>query len=201
MNLKTFVKVGSITNLSDARYCAGMGVDMLGFCLDQSSEDYLDVDSYKEIVGWVSGPKFVGEFESSDEDYILKMSEELKFDFLQVTDLALANALAHDNQVILKIELSMGQEDQLKSALSDLNDSVKYVLIESAEALDNDVIDSLAEIYPILRGFQLQADSIVDEITNANLKGVALKGSTEEKPGFKDYDELADILEALEIDD
>jgi phosphoribosylanthranilate isomerase len=31
MPLKTFVKVGCITNLSDARYCAGMGVDMLGF--------------------------------------------------------------------------------------------------------------------------------------------------------------------------
>ena len=29
MPLKTFVKVGNITNLSDARYCAGMGVDML----------------------------------------------------------------------------------------------------------------------------------------------------------------------------
>ncbi len=37
MALKTIVKVGNITNLSDARYCAVMGVDMLGFCLNKQS--------------------------------------------------------------------------------------------------------------------------------------------------------------------
>ena len=35
--LKTQVKVSSITNLSDARYCAGMGVDLLGFPIQEIS--------------------------------------------------------------------------------------------------------------------------------------------------------------------
>jgi hypothetical protein len=32
----------------------------------------------------------------------------------------------------------------------------------------------------------------------SNIKGLALSGSAEIRPGFKSYDELADILEALE---
>ncbi len=36
MSLNTFVYIRDVDNLSDARYCAGMGVDMIGFRLDRS---------------------------------------------------------------------------------------------------------------------------------------------------------------------
>ena len=42
MSLQTFVKVGEITNLSDARYCAGMGVDLLGFNVVENTPGYVD---------------------------------------------------------------------------------------------------------------------------------------------------------------
>ena len=73
MALTTIVKVGNITNLSDARYCAGMGVDMLGFCFEKKSEQYIDPESYKEIIGWISGPQLVGEFDTNDETKILEL--------------------------------------------------------------------------------------------------------------------------------
>ena len=56
MPLKTFVKVGSITNLSDARYCAGMMVDMLGFRSVEGQEGYIKPAQFQEIRGWISGP-------------------------------------------------------------------------------------------------------------------------------------------------
>lgn len=34
MALKTFVKISGVNNLSDARYCAGMGVNQLGFNIE-----------------------------------------------------------------------------------------------------------------------------------------------------------------------
>jgi phosphoribosylanthranilate isomerase len=49
MALKTKVKAGNITNLSDARYCAGMGVDWLGF-----PADVVNPDTFKEITNWVT---------------------------------------------------------------------------------------------------------------------------------------------------
>ena len=51
--LITKVKVGQVTNLSEARYCAGMGVDFLSFPIVS-----IDPKTYQEITGWVAGPKF-----------------------------------------------------------------------------------------------------------------------------------------------
>ena len=66
MSLKTEVKVGHISNLSDARYCAGMGVQYLGFSMDSNSEHYVDQDTLKTIKEWIVGPKIVGEFSNLD---------------------------------------------------------------------------------------------------------------------------------------
>ena len=55
MALSTFVKIDGVTNLSDARYCAGMYVDVLGFNLEESSQKFLNPTQYEEITGWVSG--------------------------------------------------------------------------------------------------------------------------------------------------
>jgi phosphoribosylanthranilate isomerase len=49
-------------------------------------------------------------------------------------------------------------------------------------------------------GFQIDRQSIHAWIDETDIFGISLKGSTEIKPGFKDYDELADILEEIELD-
>jgi hypothetical protein len=53
--LKTKVKVSSIENLSDARYCAGMGVEWLGFPLA------MPLEKFAEIRNWLAGVQIVGE--------------------------------------------------------------------------------------------------------------------------------------------
>jgi phosphoribosylanthranilate isomerase len=66
MPLKTIVKVGNISNLSDARYCAGMGVDMLGFRVIDGLPGYIAPQAFQEIRGWISGPKVVAEIYGID---------------------------------------------------------------------------------------------------------------------------------------
>ena len=73
MALKTLVKVGNISNLSDARYCAGMGVDMLGFRVISGQEHYVSPELFKEIRGWFSGPSVVA------EAYGIRSGEDLPF--------------------------------------------------------------------------------------------------------------------------
>src|SRR5258708_3649368 len=70
--LITKVKVGKVTNLSEARYCAGMGVDFLSFPASS-----VDPKTFQEITGWVAGPKFGVEIDSSTV-------EEYKADFVEV---------------------------------------------------------------------------------------------------------------------
>ena len=61
MALRTFVKVGNVTNLTDARYCAGMGVDLLGFPAIENTANYMAPKTFQEIRGWITGPQIVAE--------------------------------------------------------------------------------------------------------------------------------------------
>src|SRR5689334_3911967 len=54
---KPITYVRKVSNLSDARYCAGMGVDMLGYVIDPASDDYVSPKLYQEMSGWIAGPK------------------------------------------------------------------------------------------------------------------------------------------------
>ena len=52
MSLKCFVKVGSVNNLSDARYFSAMNVNLLGFKLMDKNEDSITLESLNEIKNW-----------------------------------------------------------------------------------------------------------------------------------------------------
>ena len=48
MALKTSVIINEVINLSDARYCAGMGVDYIGFRIDENHDKYVDLENFNE---------------------------------------------------------------------------------------------------------------------------------------------------------
>ena len=66
MSLKYFVKVGNVNNLSDARYCSAMGVNQLGFKLNDFDNNSSIIDNIKEIIGWINGVDTVAEFDNND---------------------------------------------------------------------------------------------------------------------------------------
>lgn len=205
MQLKTFVKVGNITNLSDARYCAGMGVDVLGFKLE---EDATSVSSqlFEEISGWLSGTAFAGEFINSDAQTIRKKATDLKLEYVQVNDIQLANELSNDFKVIYQLDIETEKEVQeLSEKLSKLEESVQYALIDTSEKnLEDLLAESLQKTsssVPILKAFDVDESNVLKSLETTAIAGIALYGSNEIRPGFKDYDELADILETLEVED
>ena len=61
MALKVPVKVSGVSNLSDARYCAGMGVHWLGFSIKPDSPNYCSPEQFQEIASWVEGVSHVAE--------------------------------------------------------------------------------------------------------------------------------------------
>src|SRR5690606_32493096 len=96
MMLKTRVKVGNISNLSDARYCAGMGVDMHGCAVIPGQEGYVPEALYQDMRGWFSGPATAAELYVITPDLDLnKVLEGYLPDFVEVvaSDMHLLDSL------------------------------------------------------------------------------------------------------------
>ncbi len=203
MDLKTLVKV-SINNLSDARYCAGMGVQFLGFNLTKDTPGYLTNEAYQEIVEWLEGPKNIGEFTNSDSQTIEAALKAYEVDGIQLDEQCDMSVASHfDGIKIMKINFSESisaiEEAIAKHPVFD------YYLIDSEHkiSLKPQAFLSLKELtanHKILLGVGLQLDSLDEIIENSGIAGIHLKGGNEERPGWVDIDELADYLEFLEVE-
>jgi phosphoribosylanthranilate isomerase len=206
MALKTFVKIGSVNNLSDARYCAGMGVDLLGFSLDQESTDFVEEAAFKEIVGWVAGVKIVGELGKQDVGQAAELLSRYPVDYLQTDDAQAVASLA-DLKVplILRADFAENSQSSLKEICLASQPYVDFILLESDNVVlteyEMSFLRRLSSRYPILLGFGFGASNIHFLLEELPIKGIALRGSQEIKPGLKDFDELAEILETLETED
>lgn len=208
MNLKTFVKVGNISNLSDARYCAGYGVNLLGFNIDPAQDGAIDLEKAKEIIGWVSVEGIILEAGSLDTQKIEEIKQLSDVNYYQVDTLTVANQLvAKDIACILRILVdSEEQISRLDSSLFNASTDIKFVLFECHDQSLFEklyqAIDQLDLDIPAIKAFDVEVDNLDAVIDKHSLyAGIGLNGSEEEQAGFKDYDELADILEVLEIDD
>lgn len=207
MALKTTVKINRTNNLSDARYCAGMGVDLMGFCLDPNSPDVVSPEKFQEITGWISGVQLVGEFYESSPLVIKELLESYHLDYIQTSD---SESVAYLSQLEVPLILQVAipedpEDDRWKTILEENKQYVTYFLLTSAEedALDKHLpaINKLAKDYPFLLGFGITADNVLDIIDGTAIQGITLDGGHEIKSGYKDFHGLADVLETIEIDD
>lgn len=205
MSLRTSVIVSGINNLSDARYCAGMGVDIISFNLKLDSKQRVSSEELKEILGWVAGVKVAGQFERARPDVINEYAAEFNLDYIQLDTPYLIDEIDEIAvPVILKVFINKDTvESELLEMLELYSSVVDSFLIYSS---DFDTIDetntkllkSISKAYPIYIGFGLDNGNINTIIKTIKPKGIGLLGGNEIKPGLKDFDELQDILEELE---
>ena len=204
MALKTFVKVSTVNNLSDARYCAGMYVNLLGFNLEESSPNYLSPEKFTEITEWLSGLEYVGEFENSHPDTILQTIKNYDIHCIQIREEAHVQMLLNTGFTIILKQLIRDNDDLLHliAIAPSLKDNDVILLLESnIENLTPELAGSirhLSEQTPVLLGFGFGAETVEEVLEQTRVKGIALNGGNEIKPGLRDFDELADILELLE---
>ncbi len=196
MALRTFVRVSGINNLSDARYCAGMEVDELGFNINADHENYTDPQKFKELAEWVSGVEFIGEITSDNPD-LKKLVADYQLDGLQVAEIALIDDAINTG---LKVSFVANDIVEAKNAWDASGNKLDAVVLNNSNISNNELKELSLELPLVLtEGFD---ESNLEELLNETQpKGIALTGGDEIRPGYKDFDELADILELLEIDD
>ncbi len=205
MALSSFVYISDVDNLSDARYSAGMGVDLIGFRLDPHDESSLSSKKFKEISEWISGVKIVGEFGDANPNEVEEALSKFKVDYLLISDASQINEFVHlDIPLMLSINVNDEMKSDLASTLNYCSGSVEFFLLESElKKLDKDehsFIATHATQFPIILGYGVDIENAKTIVDKLNLKGISLKGSAEIRPGYKDFDEMADILEVLEVD-
>lgn len=201
MSLKTFVKISNISSLSDARYCAGMGVDILGFNIDPTSSARIDVNDYKEITDWLAGVEFAGEFDLATADEIKSAIKDYPIHYIQVTNLDMVEAVGLLGiPIIFKAQIDSDEDlAKLGTTLSYLDELASIVLLKNKDDSLEDKIDATISFYngnvKLVKGYQVKPTDSIHKFP-----GIEMEATKEEKPGFKDYGEIMDVLESLDDD-
>ncbi|SOE24155.1 phosphoribosylanthranilate isomerase [Spirosomataceae bacterium TFI 002] len=175
--LKRKVLVKGINNLSDARYCAGMGVNFICFDLDPNNKNTLPFEKIKEIKNWLVGISIgvdISNFEGTEKVDL----KEIEPDFL----------IVNDNQVDW-----MGDEIPFFIENSNDKSSAGNVIVKD---IDENQYGSLTDKHYVENRWD--ENSISQLLLKDQPFGIVLQGGDESRPGFSDYGDLMEILELLE---
>lgn len=206
MALRTFVKINSVTNLTDARYGAGMYVDLIGFNLDRTSDKYVNSAQFKEISGWISGVEFVAEFSHETRPEVLEVLKEYsEISWIEYDRIAELKAFSGKGYgLIYKMDIGEVRsiEPEVAEALS--KDGILFHVVSKDNFLSDDdllVINKLHENCKVILGYGVEVENVQRLVAETGVYGISLTGGDEIKPGLKDMDELSEILEKLELEE
>jgi phosphoribosylanthranilate isomerase len=195
--LKTQVKVSSIANLSDARYCAGMGVDWLGFPLQEIS-----LDRFTEIRNWLAGVQIVGEFTKASANQIKEMVATYQPDVIEIdSSVSLVAIQEIDVPKILRVNID---SDNLPAIFAASAPYVTHFLLvgDSPDSLTG--MEASVEIwaaqYSIILGLEIPDADLEEWVAQSSIQGIGLVAGQEDRPGFRDFTDLMTILEKLETE-
>lgn len=190
MALRSIVKVSHLSNLSDARYCAGMGVDMLGFDVLPESDSYMPPDIFQEIRGWIAGPRIVAEL------YGVKSREEIETAIRTYAPDALELSFEEYQRFHEFLRLPcltlVSHPSQIKET-SEICPS--HFIIP--EQFDYSSIEGITR--PVLMRVT-SLESLKQNLGKGGLAGFVLEGPGDMQVGVTNYDKLGALLELLEED-
>ncbi|MBS1557238.1 MAG: hypothetical protein JST69_00810 [Bacteroidetes bacterium] len=185
--LKTKVKVSNITNLSEARYCAGMGVDYLSFPVPLVS-----LEVYREIASWVTGPQFGIEI---DADHI-PLLNDYPFDFIEIASSDILS-VPFTSEKFIRIQTK--DWPQQRAAIRHLKNTnvIVELAVSSPDEATIQFIKNVATEFNIF--IKIENNAWLSTLLQLPVAGFSLEGNHESKPGLKEYP-LSEILEQLDVD-
>ncbi|HIF49532.1 MAG TPA: hypothetical protein EYQ68_06545 [Cytophagales bacterium] len=199
MSLKYFVKVGNVNNLSDARYCSAMGVNQLGFKLNDYDYNSSIIDNIKEIIGWINGVDTVAEFDNNNVQFINSIIEIELFDFIQLNHNININDINIDSKrIIISVKhINEFNEFFVDNFIKKFS-GISYLIIENVELFTINQLYKFSKNFKILINPTLEFNKNEDLINKYSFLGFNLFGSDEIKAGFKNYNSISDTLDLIQ---
>lgn len=210
MSLITNLKFGELTNLSDARFAAGSQANFLGFSLDPDSENYIEHDDLNEILGWIEGVGLVGEFGKQDFEEIRDAIQQYKLDYVQLNETEHFFSLSKlKAQIIQNLDLATFRDrEELEYFIEDSYQNITYYMFsiyndEDLEAFLNDSdfkkrIKDFTDDLNVILNLPFNAENIIDLTKEFKPFAINIYAGGEERPGYKDFDELIEMVESLD---
>ena len=202
------VKICGITNLADARYCAGAGADYLGFIQSEASPRYVEPNMARQIIEWVAGVKTVGVFVDADVETLNETASAAGFDIVQLHGDESAEDCSHVARPVIKVFRIRHDDDpaELQRRLDPYIPHVYAFLFdtfvenqpggtgrtfswETVSALDLDV--------PVFLAGGLNAANAAEAVTAVGPYGIDVSSGVEQSPGTKDFAAVDDLFAAL----
>ena len=197
------VKICGITNLSDAKNCEMLGVDMIGFIFYKKSSRYINLDSSLKIISKLNNKiKKVGVFVDEDIEVINDMSHILKLNYIQLHG-------DEDNEYIKKIKTPTikalnGNDINLDSKIKQFS-KPEFILLDninknskggSGEKFDWKNILNLDNKEKLILSGGLNEKNIINAM-KTGIKFFDFCSATEKKPGIKDSKKVKTIVKLI----
>ncbi|OWY22160.1 hypothetical protein C7N43_13610 [Sphingobacteriales bacterium UPWRP_1] len=212
MQLKVRVKVNSINNLSDARYFATFA-EWAGFNFNPNDVTHLPVATARVLMGWLSGPRMVGEFGNAPVEIINQTAKELNLNTIQTdVDLPVQQLAPQISAIIRRVNI---MADMLPAQLNDLLQKnaahTAWFLLNFTHANWNwnnlqqhtrftpQYLKNLCADYNILLQLPFTPQNILQVLEEIQPAGIALNSGQEIKTGIRSFDDVADIIELLDL--
>jgi phosphoribosylanthranilate isomerase len=193
--LKPKIYVSEVTNLTDARYFAAMGVDYLGFCCNEDHPSYIRPERIREIMDWVEGPQAVLEFLLPAS--ISEIQGKLDKIPCNAVHLGLESGLKrmHDSMIF---------QDIILGADTDVEWSKDVFYVLKAENAYSDFTDMetshfsmFTENYQCFIDFSYLREDLLNIIHEYKVYGIVLKGGPEDITGVKSFDFYEPVFELI----
>lgn len=194
--LQTKVILSRVTNLSDARYASGMGVDYIGFSINPENSQYVTIEQAKTISDWLSGVSIIADI----GDSVTTDMAEYAAAYIQTSNTSLINEL---DEPILALDVNDVNINDVINTMATSSANVSFFILNVESELMSALQPQLKELcrrYPIYISAEFDSQNLAFVLRDIKPTGIVLLGSIEEKPGFSSYDGIADILEQLEVE-
>jgi phosphoribosylanthranilate isomerase len=190
------IKLGSVNNLTDARFGAAMGVQWVGFCFDNNNPLYVSPVQAQAIIGWVAGPDAVAEFSAAQGlNEIEDIIRLLGFEWVQLAEPAMLHYFeGSDINIILEADARDAGFDTL---IGKLTNEVKVVLVKNFTL--KQVEELLATGKQLLFDVEGLDQNSLEALKNLAPYGINISGGFETAPGIRDFDEMNTVFEMFTV--
>lgn len=195
------VKICGITNLADARYCAGAGADYLGFIQSESSPRYVNPELAGQIIEWVAGIQTVGVFVDAAPEYVNATAEAAGFDLVQLHGDEPPDYCSEIHRPVIKA-IRIRATDRPEDVQARLAAYVPHVhaflfdtYAESAqggtgETFPWDIVRGIDAGRPIFLAGGLTPANVADAVDAVRPYAIDVASGVEESPGRKDLERI-----------
>jgi len=203
------LKVCGITELEDARYLAGAGVDYLGFVQHEDSSRYAPPSLASDIIQWVHGPAPVGVFVNDGAATINEAVDEAGFEMAQLHGQEPPYVVDEvDCPVIKAIHVrNDAAPEQLRTLFERYEDTADYFLLDThnssvwggtGESFNWRLAREFADEYPLFLAGGLDADNVARAIDTMRPFAIDLSSSLESAPGQKSFEKIDTFMDAFQ---